>query len=57
MVSVSEVVKTWQEGFANKDSSKLGEFFTEISSSFPRQELGINRRHWIGLPLVATRRA
>ena len=28
MVSVSEVVKTWQEGFANKDSSKLGEFFT-----------------------------
>ena len=29
MVSVSEVVKTWQEGFANKDSSKLGEFFTE----------------------------
>ena len=29
MVSVSEVVKTWQEGFANKDSSKLGEFFTD----------------------------
>jgi hypothetical protein len=28
MVSVSEVVKTWQEGFANKDSSKLGEFST-----------------------------
>jgi hypothetical protein len=28
MVSVSEVVKTWQEGFANKDSSKLAEFFT-----------------------------
>ena len=28
MVSVSEVVKTWQEGFANKHSSKLGEFFT-----------------------------
>jgi len=23
------VVKTWQEGFANKDSSKLGEFFTD----------------------------
>ena len=29
MVSVSEVVKTWQEGFANKDSSKIGEFFTD----------------------------
>jgi len=29
MVSVSEVVKAWQEGFANKDSSKLGEFFTD----------------------------
>ena len=29
MVSVSEVVKTWQEGFANKDSSKLGTFFTD----------------------------
>ena len=29
MVSVSEVVKTWQEGFANKDSSKLGEFFAD----------------------------
>ena len=29
MVSVPEVVKTWQESFANKDSSKLGEFFTD----------------------------
>ena len=29
MVSVSEVVKTWQEAFANKDSSKVGEFFTD----------------------------
>ena len=29
MVSVSEVVKTWQEGFVNKDSSRLGEFFTD----------------------------
>ena len=29
MVSVSEVWKTWQEGFANKDSSKVGEFFTD----------------------------
>ena len=29
MVSVSEVVKTWQEGFASKDSSKVGEFFTD----------------------------
>ncbi len=23
------MVKTWQEGFANKDSSKIGEFFTD----------------------------
>ena len=29
MVSVSEVVKAWNEGFANKDSSKLAEFFTD----------------------------
>ena len=29
MVSVSEVWKTWQEGFANKDSSKLEKFFTD----------------------------
>ena len=29
MVSVSEVWKAWQEGFANKDSSKLSEFFTD----------------------------
>ena len=29
MVSVSEVVKIWQEGFAHKHSSKLGEFFTD----------------------------
>ena len=29
MVSVSEVYKVWQEGFAKKDSSKIGEFFTD----------------------------
>ena len=29
MVAVSEVLSTWQEGFANKDSSKLAEFFTD----------------------------
>ena len=29
MVSVAEVFKTWQEGFANKDSSKIAEFFTD----------------------------
>ena len=29
MVAVSEVFKTWNEGFANKDSSKLAEFFTD----------------------------
>jgi len=29
MVSVSEVFKAWNEGFANKDSSGLAEFFTD----------------------------
>jgi len=29
MVSVSEAWKAWQEGFANKDSCKLAEFFTD----------------------------
>ena len=29
MVSVAEVFKSWQEACANKDSSKLAEFFTE----------------------------
>ena len=37
MVSVSEVVKTWQEGFANKDSSKLAEYFTEDFRFVSRQ--------------------
>ena len=29
MVSVTELWQTWQEGFANKDSSKLAEFLTD----------------------------
>ena len=29
MVSVSELWQTWQEGFANKDSSTLAEFLTD----------------------------
>ena len=29
MVAVSEVFKAWQEGFVNKDSSRLAEFFTD----------------------------
>ena len=29
MVAVSELWKTWQAGFANKDSSKLAEFLTD----------------------------
>ena len=29
MVSVTELWKTWQEGFANKDSSRLAEFLTD----------------------------
>ena len=29
MSSVTKAWKAWQEGLANKDSSKLGEFFTD----------------------------
>ena len=29
MVSVSEVFKSWNEGFEKKDSSRLAEFFTD----------------------------
>jgi len=29
MVAVSEVFKVWQEGFVNKDSSKLAEYLTD----------------------------
>ena len=29
MVEVSEVFKAWKEGLANKDSSKIGEFFAD----------------------------
>jgi len=29
MVSVSEVFKAWNEGFANKDSSRLAELWTD----------------------------
>jgi len=29
MSSVTEAWKAWQEGLANKDSSKIGEFFTD----------------------------
>ena len=29
MSSVTELWQTWQEGFANKDSSKLGELLTD----------------------------
>ena len=37
MVAVSEVFKVWQEGFANKDSSKLAEYFTEDFKFVSRQ--------------------
>ena len=36
-VSVAEVFKTWQEACANKDSSKLAEFFTEDFRFVSRQ--------------------
>ena len=29
MVAVTEAWKAWQEGFVNKDSSRLAEFFTD----------------------------
>ena len=37
MVAVSEVFKAWQESFANKDSSKLAEYFTEDFRFVSRQ--------------------
>jgi len=36
MVSVTEAWKAWQEGLANKDSSKLGEFFTDDFQFVPK---------------------
>ena len=36
MVAVSEVFKAWQEGLANKDSSKIGEFFADDFSFITR---------------------
>ena len=59
MVSVAEVFKTWQEGFTNKDSSKLAELLTEdfqfVSArrTMNKQEAldwtaeGATRRLWI----------
>ena len=43
MVSVSELWKTWQEGFANKDSSKLAEFLTD-NFQFIRPAGGVRTR-------------
>ena len=43
MVSVSEVFKAWQEGFVNKDSSRLAEFFTD-DSQFIRPAGGARTR-------------
>ena len=43
MVSVSELWKTWQEGFANKDSSKLAEFLTD-DFQFIRPAGGVRTR-------------
>ena len=37
MVAVSEVFRVWQEACANKDSSKLAEFFTEDFRFVSRQ--------------------
>ena len=36
MVAVSEVFKAWKEGLANKDSSKIGEFFADDFSFITR---------------------
>ena len=43
MVSVSEFWKTWQEGFANKDSSKLAEFLID-DFQFIRPAGGVRTR-------------
>jgi len=39
MVSVSEVWKTWQEGFANKNSANSESSSPTISSSLPQEKL------------------
>ena len=36
MFEVSEVFKAWKEGLANKDSSKIGEFFADGFSFITR---------------------
>ena len=51
MVSVSEVFKVWQEAFANKDSSKLAEFFTDDFQLVFAPDVIRNRQEaleWIG---------
>ena len=55
MVAVSEVFNTWQEGFSNKDSSKLAEFFTDDFQFVSRRELGLGERRWTGLLLAVAR--
>ena len=50
MVSVAGVFKTWQEGFTNKDSNKIAEFFTD---DFELVGANVNRSRqetldWIG---------
>ena len=58
MVSVSEVFKAFDYGFANKDSSKLGKFFTDdllfvaARRTMNKQEIsdwtaGATRRSWV----------
>ncbi len=56
MVAVSEVFKVWQEGFVNKDSSKLAEYLTD-DFRFVSTIRDIGKQEaWIGLLLVETRR-
>ena len=64
MVAVTEAWKAWQEGLANKDSSKIGEFFTDdfqfirpAGSSTYQEELGLDKRRWTGLLRAVARQA
>ena len=56
MVSVSEVFKAWNEGFEKRTLVSWQSSSPTISGSCPRYVIEANKRHWTGLPPVATRR-
>ena len=52
MASVTELVNTWKEALANKDSSRLAEFFTEdfrfVGATTGRNNTKQETLDWIG---------